>query len=241
MADPIFENSRLVRIYDFLDGDRGDLIPYISIAKELKAQSILDIGSGTGCLALLAADHGFHVIGVEPAQASIDWALQKPNAHKVRWIHGDALSLPPLQVDLALMTGNVAQVFLDDHTWELTLISIQKSLNPKGHLVFEVRNPARKAWLEWNREMTYRRVNIPDVGYVEEWCDLMDLTKERVRFRWTYVFESDGATIKSESTLRFREQEAIERSLVECGYKVKEIRDAPDRPKKEFVFISTLK
>ncbi len=240
MPDPIFENSRLVEIYDFLDGKRGDLDHYISIAKELKAQSVLDVGSGTGCFALLAIDHGFQVTGVEPAQASLDWARRKPNADKVCWIHGDAPNLPPLAVDLALMTGNVAQVFLDDNSWESTLIAIRKVLTPKGHLVFEVRDPALKAWLEWNREKTYRRVSIPGVGYVEEWCELTDVSKELVSFCWTYVFETDGATIRSDSTLRFREREAFEISLVKCGYKVKEVRGAPDRPKKEFVFISTL-
>ena len=59
MPDSIFENPRLVRIYDFLDGKRVDLDHYISIAKELKAKSILDVGSGTGCFALLATAHGF--------------------------------------------------------------------------------------------------------------------------------------------------------------------------------------
>ncbi len=240
MPDPIFENSRLVEIYDFLDGKRGDLDHYISIAQELNAQSILDVGSGTGCFALLATSHGFQVTGVEPAQASLDWARKKPYADKICWIHGDALSLPPLAADLALMTGNVAQVFLDDNSWESALIAIRKALTPKGHLVFEVRDPARKAWLEWNREKTYRCVNIPGVGYVEEWCELGDVSEEFVSFRWTYVFESDGAIIKSDSTLRFREREAIESSLVKCGYKIKEIRDAPDRPKKEIVFISNL-
>ncbi len=240
MADPIFENSRLVEIYDVLDGKREDLDHYIAIAKELSAQSILDVGSGTGCFALLAADHGFQVTSVEPAQASLEWARKKPKADKVRWIHGDALSLPALTADLAIMTGNVAQVFLTDDGWEANLKSIRKALNPKGHLVFEVRDPARKAWLEWNRKTTYRRMNIPKVGYVEEWNEVTDVSHELVSFRWTYVFESDGAIIKSESTLRFREREAIESSLVKCGFNIKEVRDAPDRPKKEFVFISTL-
>lgn len=240
MPDPIFENSRLVEIYDFLDGARGDLDHYISIAKELNAQSILDVGSGTGCFALLAADLGFQMTGVEPAKASLNWARQKPNADKIRWIHGYAESLPPLGVDLAVMTGNVAQVFLDDHVWESTLIAIRKGLSPKGHFVFEVRDPAQKAWLEWNRDKTYRRVKVPSVGYIEEWCELIDVSNELVSFQWTYIFESDGATIKSESTLRFREREAIEKSLLKCGYKIKEIRDAPDRPNKEFVFISSV-
>ena len=137
------------------------------------------------------------------------------------------------------MTGNVAQVFLTDEHWKSNLISIRKTLNPEAHLVFEVRDPAQKAWLDWNREKTYRRLNIPNVGYVEEWNELIDVTDQLVSFCWTYVFESDGAIIKSDSVLRFRKKISIEQSLTECGYEVKEIREAPDRPNKEIVFIAT--
>lgn len=207
MADPIFENPRLVEIYDVLDGHRGDLEHYIAIAKEVNAQSILDVGSGTGCFALLAVDHGFQVIGVEPALASLDWARKKPQAEKVRWVHGDTSDLPNLEVDLAIMTGNVAQVFLTDEAWEANLVAIRKVLSPKGHLVFEARDPAQTAWLEWSREKTHRRVNIPSVGYVEEWTEVMSISQELVSFRWTFIFDSDGTTIKSDSTLRFRERE----------------------------------
>jgi len=240
LPDPIFENPRLVAIYDDLDGPRRDLDNYLSIAEELNAKTVLDVGAGTGCFALLASEHGFDVTGVEPAQASLNLARRKPNAHKVRWFLGDASSLPSMTVDLAVMTGNVAQVFLTNQAWESTLRAIYKSLDKRGHFVFEARNPAKKAWLEWNREKTYRRHEIPGVGKVEVWCEVTEVSNEFVSFQWTYVFESDGEVIKSDSTLRFREREAIEESLRKSGYVVREVRDAPDRPQKEFIFITAL-
>ena len=129
---------------------------------------------------------------------------------------------------------------LEDDAWESVLIAIKKSLKATGHLVFEVRDPAQKAWLDWNREKTYRRVSIPEMGFVEVWCELVNVLDQLVSFRWTFVFESDGTRITSDSTLRFRTRTEIERSLVKSGYKVKEVRDAPDRPNKEFVFICML-
>lgn len=240
MSDLIFENPRLVAVYDDLDGPRRDLDHYLSIAKELNAKSILDVGSGTGCFALLASKNGFEVTGLEPAQASLNLARRKQNANKIRWISGDATRLPALAVDLAVMTGNVAQVFLTDQSWEATLIAIRNSLHPKGNFVFEVRDPAHKAWLGWTREKTYQRQYISGVGYVVGWCEVTDVSKELVSFRWTYTFESDGEVIKSDSTLRFREKEPIENSLKKLGYVIREVRDAPDRPKKEFIFIAAL-
>ena len=106
--------------------------------------------------------------------------------------------------------------------------------------MFEIRDPAQKAWLDWNREKTYRRQDIAAIGNVEVWCEVTEVSKEFVSFRWTYVFESDGEVIRSDSTLRFREKDAIEKSLRKSGYVVREIREAPDRPNKEFVFISSL-
>ena len=240
MSDLIFEDERLVAIYDNLDGPRRDLDHYIAIAKELNAKSILDVGSGTGCFALLASEHGFDVTGLEPAQASSNFARRKSQADKVRWILGDATSLPPITVDLAVMTGNVAQVFLTDESWKATIAAIRQALCPNGYFVFEVRDPAQKAWLEWTREKTYQRQNIPGVGNVESWCEVTDVSKELVSFRWTYIFESDGEVIKSDSTLRFRDRELIENSLKKAGYVIREVRSAPDRPNKEFVFIAAL-
>ena len=152
MPDQIFENSRLVAIYDDLDRPRRDLEHYLAIAYELKVRSVLDVGSGTGCLAILLSSRGFDVTGLEPPIASLVLARQKPNAEKVRWIVGHAEKLPPMAVDLAVMTGNVAQVFLSDQTWESTMVAIRKALAPRGHLVFEVRDPSQKAWLDWTKE-----------------------------------------------------------------------------------------
>ncbi len=145
-----------------------------------------------------------------------------------------------MSADLAVMTGNVAQVFVTDHAWEETLTATRRVLAPNGHLVFEVRDPAQKAWLDWTREKTYERINVPGLGSVEGWCEVTNVTNDLVSFRWTYAFESDGQVLTSDSTLRFRERDAIELSLEKTGFVVKEVRDAPDRPGKEFVFIASL-
>ncbi len=109
MADECFRHPRLAALYDVLDTDRGDLGPYLRMADEFGARSVLDIGCGTGVFALLLAGRGRDVVGVDPAGASIDVARSKAGADRVRWIRGDATSLPALRVDLATMTANVAQ------------------------------------------------------------------------------------------------------------------------------------
>lgn len=238
VPDAHFELPRLAAIYDALDSDRGDLEVYSALVAELGAQCVLDVGCGTGTFALMLASRGCDVVGVDPALGSLDVARAKPGADRVRWIHGDAGSLPPLQVDLATMTANVAQAIVEPADWAATLRGIHAALRPGGHLVFETRVPAARAWEDWTRAASYRTTDIAGVGTVETWAELTGVQGPLVSFCSTFVFGSDSATLTSDSTLRFRERDEVEADLRSHGYAVEEVRDAPDRPGLEHVFLA---
>jgi len=238
MVDDCFGHPRLAAIYDPLDPDRADLDPYLRIAEELGARRVLDIGCGTGVFALLLAGRGMEVIGLDPAGASLDVARAKPGGERVRWIHGDATALPPLRVDLVTMTANVSQAIADPGAWDATLRSAHDCLRPGGHLVFETRDPARRAWEEWTREHSRRTTRIPGAGPVESWVELTDVSPPLISFRWTYVFAADGERLTCDSTLRFRTRPEIEADLAAHGFLPAAVRDAPDRPGRELVFVA---
>ncbi|KJY29395.1 class I SAM-dependent methyltransferase, partial [Streptomyces sp. NRRL S-495] len=210
MVDECFGHPRLAAIYDPLDPDRGDLDPYLRLAGELGARRVLDIGCGTGVFALLLAGRGIEVVGVDPALASLDVARAKPGAGRVRWIHGDATDLPPLRVDLVTMTANVAQAIAGPAAWRRTLCGAFEALRPGGHLLFETRDPAARAWEEWTREKSHRVTELPGVGPVESWVRVIEVDGPVVTFRWTFVFAADGQVLTSDSTLRFRQREEVE-------------------------------
>ncbi|MFE5210127.1 class I SAM-dependent methyltransferase [Streptomyces sp. NPDC056600] len=238
MTDEGFRHPRLAALYDPLDPDRGDLDAYLCMAEEFGARQVLDIGCGTGVFALLLADRGIEVAGVDPAGASLDVARAKPAAGRVRWIHGDATDLPPMRVDLATMTANVAQAIVDPEVWAGTLRGAHAALRPGGRLVFETRDPARRAWEGWTREASWGVTEVEGVGAVETWFDLIEVSPPLVTFRGTYVFGADGAVLTSESTLRFRERDEVERDLADHGFVLEDVRDAPDRPGRELVFVA---
>ncbi len=238
MADDIFEDPRLIAIYDVLDPDRSDLDVYAAIAEGLGAGRVLDLGCGTGTFALLLADRGFEVTGVDPAAGSLDVAQAKPGSNRVQWIHGDATALPPMQVDLVTMTANVAQAIVDPLDWEGMLHGVYDALRPGGHFVFETRDLAYRAWREWNRAESYNITEIQGVGAVESWVDVVEVSGPLVRFRWKWVFASDGEVLTSDSTLRFRTRDEVAAGLVAGGFAVDEVRDAPDRPGRELVFFA---
>ena len=228
-----FDDPRIAGVYDVFDSDSSDLDLYLAIVAELGASSVLDLGCGTGTLAIMLAASGRDVVGVDPAGAMLDVARGKPGADRVRWIHGDALAVPAdLSVDVVTLTGNAAQAIVDDADWHRTLAAVHSALVLGGHFVFETRDPSRRAWESWNRDQSYAVVN-----GVESWEEVTYVEEPLVTFDSTTVFP-DGTRVLATSTLRFRDRGEVEGDLRAAGFTVVDVRDAPDRPGSEFVFLA---
>jgi SAM-dependent methyltransferase len=228
-----FDDPRIAGVYDIFDSDRSDLDLYLAVVAELGASRVLDLGCGTGTLAIMLASSGRDVVGVDPAGAMLDVARAKPGADRVRWIHGDATSMPSeLSVDVVTLTGNAAQAIVDDADWRATLEAVHGALVPGGHFVFETRDPSMRSWESWNREQSYAVVD-----GMESWEELTRVDWPLVTFDSTTVFP-DGTRVVATSTLRFRDRAEVEADLRSARFFVVDVRDAPDRPGRELVFLA---
>ena len=234
--DPAFAEPAQADLYDVLDPDRSDLDAYAALVAELGASRVVDVGCGTGCLAVRLAAGGMRVIGVDPAGASLAVARTKPHADLVRWIEGDATALSALSdpVDLVVMTGNVAQVFVADEDWSRTLAAIARILRPGGRLAFETRRPQARAWERWDIAGETRR--LPDGRDARVSRTVTRIALPLVTFSTTITIGDQ--TLRSDSTLRFRERHELRDDLARHGFTVDEVRDAPDRPGLEWVFLT---
>lgn len=228
-----FDDPRIAAVYDRFDSDRSDLDAYVAIVSELGASSVLDLGCGTGTLAIMLASAGLDVVAVDPAGAMLDVARAKPGSDRVRWIQGDASQLGrEARTDVVTCTGNAVQAIVDDADWHRTLQAVHRVLVPDGHFVFETREPSRRAWESWNRRGSYAALD-----GMESWEEVTRVEWPLVTFDSTTVFP-DGTRVVVTSTLRFRERAEVEADLRSHGFSVTDVRDAPDRPGRELVFIA---
>jgi SAM-dependent methyltransferase len=239
-----FHDPRLVALYDADDPGRADAAFYLDLAAELSASSIVDIGCGTGAITVELARRGHRVTGVDPAAAMVEVARGRPGGERVRWIEGDAGDLDGPPADLAIMTGHVAQVISDEDAWRATLAATHAALRPGGHLAFESRNPAARAWRRWTPEASRRRIDAPPLGAVDVWWQLLAVDGELVRYEIHYRFAATGEELVSRNVLRFRSRAALTRSLAAAGFAVQRVygdwnREPAGARSPELIFIAT--
>ncbi len=207
----LYTDPCLVALYDALNPFADDTVFYLELAASRGAARIVDIGCGTGILTCELAMRGHEVTGIDPSPVMLAVARRRPGGDRVKWIEGDASEADEQDADLAIMTGHVAQVFVDDASWRATLRAAHRALRPGGCLAFESGNPAIKPWVSWTPDASRRRVHSEEQGAVDVWQQLIDVDGERVRFDNHYRFERDGAEIVSPSALHFRTQDALMR------------------------------
>lgn len=234
--DPAFADPQQAALYDVFEHDRSDLDAYVSLVDEVGAQHVVDLGCGTGSLAVRLIGPGRTVVGVDPAEASLGVARSKPGAEQVTWIHGDARSLADRRTgtDLVVMTGNVAQVFVSDSDWHMTLAGVSAAVRPGGWFVFETRRPEVRDWENWTIHPT--PISLQDGRSAVISRQLTDVAPPLISFESATTI--DGVVLRSSSTLRFRTHDEITDDLARHGFSVIDVRDAPDRPGKEMVFLA---
>jgi SAM-dependent methyltransferase len=217
----MYADPRLVALYDTLNPAAADTAFYRQLAGA--AARIADLGCGTGLLACALAEDGHRVTGIDPSAEMLRVARRRLHGDAVRWIEGDAGALAFAgPVDLVLMTGHVAQVFLDDDAFLATLRAARYALRHGGRLAFESRNPAARAWDRWTKADSRRRVDVAGVGNVEVWQERESAPDPqatgRVRFDTHYRFESTGEVVIAASELRFRSRDEFAGLLATAGF-----------------------
>ena len=122
----------------------------------------------------------------------LDIARRRPGGEQVTWIEASAARCGAMQADLILMMGHVAQVFLDDASFDAALATAHAALRPGGRLAFESRNPSASPWTAWTPRESRRVIDDTRYGAVEIWQQWTEAADGRVHFETHHRFLRDG-------------------------------------------------
>ena len=242
MRQAEFNHPALVMVYDAAFGWSRDDDFFLSVVDAAPGAKVLDLGCGTGRLALAIAAAGHEVTGVDPAADSLAAARAKPGADQVTWIEGTSAVLADAAFDVAVMTSHVAQFLVTDDEWGRVLADLRRALVPGGLLTFDTRDPRARGWERWNPAESRREVALPDGRTVIFAAEVISVAGGVVSFAIRYAF-SDGENLLSTADLRFRTEDELRSSLAAAGFTIEHIyggwnREPIGAPDGEFLVIA---
>ncbi len=203
-------DPRIVSLYDEENPDGPDHDFYRQLAVDVSAESILDIGCGTGILTVTLARHGTTVVGLDPSPNMLAYARRRAGADAVTWLLGDSRTIPASPFNCALMTGNVVQ-HVPEVNWSRTLRDLHTALAGGGVLAFETRNPAMRAWEGW--ASGGRTARATPHGELVEWVEAEESAPGVVTLVSHNLFTATNDTVTQTQELVFRDRGTIQSQL----------------------------
>ncbi len=213
-----YENDRLTALYDTLNPWAASADDPFYLEWVMGADSVLDVGCGTGTLLRVARETGHtgRLCGLDPAASMLARARRRED---VEWVRGTAASAAwDAEFELAVMTGHAFQTLLTDEEVATSLSAVHRALAPGGRFVFETRNPGARAWERWIPENAREVTGVDGETVRVEHEVRLPLDDDLVTFAEHFSSTAWPASETSSSTLRFLTPERLAEALRAAGF-----------------------
>ena len=151
--DPAAYGNAWVRDYDSLYDSRDD--PEIIVAalgRLVPGRSVLELGIGTGRLAIPLHDAGWHVVGVEASDAMVAELNKQAGDRRIPVHQGDMRTVRlDERFDIVLLAFSTLFLLPDQQAQIESMATAAHHLAARGHLIVEAFVPDHTRWTDGKR------------------------------------------------------------------------------------------
>jgi ubiquinone/menaquinone biosynthesis C-methylase UbiE len=211
--------EKLLPYYDAENaGFDDDLHLYLSLRRQGR---VLELGCGTGRLALPLAQHGLEVVGVDRSAAMLNRARERAAAlgvTGVRWLHADITSLELGEsFDMTLLAYNGFLHFLTRAQQRDVLQVMRTHTAPTGLMVIDVSNPLPYLTEQSHGGFVVERSFTDERGYdvIQQTLTTVDRATQHMEVIYVYDYTTEEGSLRRDTIpMQFRLTMAPELELL---------------------------
>jgi len=254
MNENLFRNSAWLYDLDNRDILHADIPFYIDYAAKQNGE-ILELGCGTGRVAIALAKQGFRVTGLDLSEQMLEVFRQKLEAqpelkNKISIIHGNMACFSfDHKFSLIIAPFRAFQALTDDKDIEMSLNCIKNHLTDNGLFIVNVFNPRTVMDESWCYPETvqWERFDENTGNYVVKthWGDKIDQENQIIYPHFTFtVTDKNGTTTRiiEDFKLKYYYKDQIEDVIKKSGLTIRESfgwydRTSIDENKREIILV----
>jgi SAM-dependent methyltransferase len=183
---------------------------------------VLDLGCGTGRLAIPLAQAGKEVTGLDGSAAMLERARAKAGNLPIRWVLGDFRDYDLGQsFDTALSCAHAFQGLMTEDDQRRYLACARRHLVIGGVLAFDTRNTAPVHLDVDGRESFWHSFTMPDGRVIDtSTIDVFDAATAIMHYRVIRRDRADGSRSESMIDIKFTDPATLQRLLGEGGFAI---------------------
>jgi SAM-dependent methyltransferase len=233
MTDDLY--APIADLYDLSYGDFTDDVDFYENLAQISGGPVLELGVGTGRVALPLAESGYEVVGLDGSQTMLDVARRRLAELKLRkgrldLVDGDMRAFAlGRRFGLVFVAADTFQHLLTTDEQRACVACVAAHLQPGGIFAMSIRSPATVSWednglpspllLDWTRRDSDSGDTV--MKFVSATADAARMVRHMTYF-YDRIAALDGAVRRSvfDIELRYSTQSEIELLLQQQGLRV---------------------